>query len=99
MKMKINPHATVVPFLVVVDLAQCSLVSEFDISNPERYQYFVIGGSHSAEARRKLVMEHPTTYFFKYAECKIYVGLTLMRLSFSLGTTTTTMIIGRRCPL
>ena len=21
--------------------------------------------------------EHPTTYFFKYAECKIYVGLTI----------------------
>ena len=28
------------------------------------------------EARRQLVKKHPTTYFFKYAECKIYVGLT-----------------------
>ena len=76
-KMKINPHATVVPFLVMVDPQQCEAISEFDISNPEKYQYFVIGGSHSAEARRQLVNEHPTTYFFKYAECKIYVGLTV----------------------
>ena len=29
-----------------------------------------------AEARWKLVREHPTTFFFKYVECKIYVGLT-----------------------
>ena len=76
-KMKINPHATVVPFLVMVDPSQCPSINDFDISNPEKYQYFVIGGSHSAEARRQLVMEHPTTYFFKYAECKIYVGLTV----------------------
>ena len=76
-KMKINPHATVVPFLVMVDPVQCSSIAEFDISNPEKYRYFVIGGSHSAEARRQLVMEHPTTYFFKYAECKIYVGLSI----------------------
>ena len=76
-KMKINPHATVVPFLVMVDPNQCESVNEFDINNPEKYQYFVIGGSHSAEARRQLVKEHPTTYFFKYAECKIYVGLTV----------------------
>ena len=76
-KMKINPHATVVPFLVMVDPAQCSIVDDFDISNPEKYQYYVFGGSHSVEARRQLVMEHPTTYLFKYAECKIYVGLTI----------------------
>jgi hypothetical protein len=76
-KMKINPHATVVPFLVMVDPVQCGDVDEFDITNPEKYNYFVIGGSHSAEARRQLIKEHPTTYFFKYAECKIYVGLSV----------------------
>ena len=54
---------------------QCSDINDFDISNPEKYQYFVIGGSHSLETKRQLVMEHPTTYFFKYAKCKIYVGL------------------------
>ena len=42
----------------------------------DSYNYYVIGGSHSAEARRQLVREHPTTYFFKYVECKIYVSLT-----------------------
>ena len=41
-KMKINPHATVVPFLVMVDLAQCSTVDDFDISNPGKYQYYVL---------------------------------------------------------
>ena len=76
-KMKINPHATVVPFIVMVDLDECSSLGDFDVRKHEvQYNYYVIGGSHSAEARRQLVKEHPTTYFFKYAECKIYVGLT-----------------------
>jgi hypothetical protein len=69
--MKINPHATLVPFSVMVDPAQCEDVDDFDIANPEKYNYFVIGGSHSPEARRQLINEHPTTYFFKYVECKI----------------------------
>ena len=68
-KKKINPRVTVVPFLVMVDPQQCATINDFDISNLEMYQYFVIGGSHSAEARRQLVKEHPTAYFFKYAEC------------------------------
>ena len=38
-KMKINPHATVVPFLVVADLEQSSTIAY--------YTYYVIGGSHS----------------------------------------------------
>ena len=40
------------------------------------YTYYVIGGSHSAEARRQLVKEYPLTPFFKYVECKVYAGLT-----------------------
>ena len=75
-KMKINPHATVVPFIVMVDPEECSDTESFDVRKHDQYNYFVIGGSHSAEARRQLVKEHPTTFFFKYAECKIYVGLT-----------------------
>ena len=75
-KMKINPHATVVPFIVMVDPLECAKLEDFDVKKHDQYNYFVIGGSHSAEARRKLVREHPTTFFFKYAECKIYVGLT-----------------------
>jgi hypothetical protein len=51
----------VVPFLVMVDPVQCGDVDEFDITNPEKYNYFVIGESHSAEARRQLIKEHPTT--------------------------------------
>ncbi|KAH6555676.1 hypothetical protein KP509_1Z236600 [Ceratopteris richardii] len=75
-KMKINPHATVVPFLVMVDPTECSSVEEFNEGLFEDYTYYVIGGSHSAEARRQLVKEHPTTFFFTYAKCKIYAGLT-----------------------
>ena len=75
-KMKINPHATVVPFIVMVDPEECPTIESFDVRKHDQYNYFVIGGSHSAEARRQLVREHPTTFFFKYAECKIYVGLT-----------------------
>ena len=75
-KMKINPHATVVPFLVMVDPDQCPTVSDFHYSSSDDYTYYVIGGSHSAEARRQLVKEYPLTPFFKYAECKVYAGLT-----------------------
>ena len=73
-KMKINPHATVVPFIVMVDPDECDTVEKFDIRRHDQYNYFVKRGSHSAEARRKLIKEHPTTYFFKYVECKTYVG-------------------------
>ena len=75
-KMKINPHATIFPFIVMVDPNECSSKQDFDVRKHDQYNYFVIGGSHTAQARRQLVREHPTTYFFKYAECKIYVGLT-----------------------
>ena len=76
-KMRINSHSTMVPFLVMVNLMECSNVDAFDVSNLEMYHNFRFGGSHFREARRQLIMEHLTTYFFKYAECKIYVGLTM----------------------
>ena len=66
-KMKINPHATVVPFIVMADPDECSKLEDFDVKKHDQYNYFVIGKSHSAEARRQLVREHPTTFFFKYA--------------------------------
>ena len=75
-KMKINPHASVVPFLVMVDLDQCPTVVYFKYSSSDDYTYYVIGGSHSTEARTQLVEEYPLTTFFKYVECKVYVGLT-----------------------
>ena len=74
--MKISPHATIVPFIVIVDPNECSCLEYFDVRKHESYNYYVIAGSHSAEERRQLVREHPTTYFFKYVECKIYVSLT-----------------------
>ena len=74
--MKINPHATLVSFIIMLDPDECSRLEDFDVRKHESYNHYVIGGSHSAEARRKLIREHPTTYFFKYAERKIYVSLT-----------------------
>ena len=74
--MKINPHATIFPFLVMVDPDQCPIVADFKYSSVDDYTYYVIGGSHSAKARHQLVKEYPLTPFFKYAECKVYVGLT-----------------------
>ena len=50
-KMKINPHATVVPFIVMVDPEECETIEDFDIRKHDQYNYFVMGGSHSAEAR------------------------------------------------
>ena len=75
-KININPHATIVPFIVIVDPDECSSLGDFNVRKHDQYNYYVIGGSHSVEARRQLVKEHSTTYFFKYAQCKTYVGLT-----------------------
>ena len=50
--------------------------TNFNVRKHSQDNYFVIGSPHSPKAWRQLVREHPITYFFKYAECKIYVGLT-----------------------
>ena len=75
-KLKINPHSIVVPFIVMVDPIECAFVEEFDVRKHDQYNYFVISGSHLAKPQRQLVREHPTTFFFKYAEGKIYMDLT-----------------------
>ena len=67
-KMNLNPHATVVPFIVMVDPEECPTIEAFDARKHYQYNYFVIGGSHSAKARQQLVREHPTAFFFKYVE-------------------------------
>ena len=54
-KMKINPHAIVVPFIVLVDPAQCPNKSSFENDNADVYYYYVISGSHLAEAIKQLV--------------------------------------------
>ena len=59
----------------MVDPDECSCLEYFDERKHESYNYYAIGGSHSVEARRKLVREHPITYFFKYAECNFYMSL------------------------
>ena len=48
--MKINPHAIVVPFIVMVDPIECASVQEFVVKKHEQYNDLVIGGSHSTEA-------------------------------------------------
>ena len=74
--MKINPFANVVPFLVMVDTLECASKEEFNFARVNEYNYFVIGGCHSAEARRQLCLEYPDSVPFKTVECKIYAGLT-----------------------
>ena len=60
----------------MVDPDQCPTVADYKYSLADDYTYYVIGGSHSAKARRQLVKKYPLTPFFKYLECKVYVGLT-----------------------
>ena len=60
--MKTNPDATIVPFLVMVDLDQYPTTTDFKYISPE--------------ARQQLVKEYPLTPYFKYDECKVYTGLT-----------------------
>ena len=69
-------HATVVPFLIMADPDECPTTTDFKHKSVDDYTYYVIGGSHSDEARRQLVKEYPLTPYFKYAECKVYAGLT-----------------------
>ena len=56
-KMKKNPHATVVPFIFMVDAEECATIDAFDVRKHEQYNDYVFGGSRS----RQLVKEHPTT--------------------------------------
>ena len=81
----------------MVDPQESPNIESFDVRKHDQYNYFVVGGSHSAEARRQLVREHPTTFFFKYAEFKIYVGLTTEEAKPWHGTKTMTMTTGRKC--
>ena len=64
--MKINPHATVVPFIVMVDFDDYASIEDFDFQKHDQYNYFVIERSHSIETRRCLVKEHPTTIMIWY---------------------------------
>ena len=64
-----------VSFIVMVYRVECATTEEFDVRKHDQYNYFVIAGSHLAEEQRKLVKEHPTSFFFKYAKCKIYMSL------------------------
>ena len=49
-KIRINPHATVVPFLVMVDLDECPTTTDLKYKSIDEYTYYVIGGSHWVEA-------------------------------------------------
>ena len=60
----------------MVDPDQCPTAADFKYKSANDYTYYVIGGSYSVEARGKLVKEYPFTPYFKYVECKVYVGLT-----------------------
>ena len=40
--MKINPHATVVPFLVMVDLDQRPTFADFKYKSADDYTYYVV---------------------------------------------------------
>jgi hypothetical protein len=66
----------VVDYLVLVDPMEVTRKEEFDRSNTFYYKYYVIGGNHSAEARRELMQEYPNNPLFETTKCIIYVGLT-----------------------
>ena len=51
-KMKINLHAMVLPFIVMVDLEECGTIDALDVRKHKQYNYYVIGGLHTTEARR-----------------------------------------------
>ena len=40
--MKINPHATVVPFIVMVDRHECASIEDLDVRKHDQYNYFLI---------------------------------------------------------
>ena len=41
-KMKINPHATIVLFIVMVDPVECATIEEFYVRKHDQYNYFVM---------------------------------------------------------
>jgi hypothetical protein len=66
----------VVYYLVLVDPMEVPRREEFDRSKCFDYKYYVIGGNHSADARRELMQEYSNNSLFEIAKCIIYVGLT-----------------------
>ena len=60
----------------MADPDECPTTTDFKHKSVDDYTYYVIEGSHSAQPRRELVKEYPLTLYFKYAECKVYAGLT-----------------------
>jgi hypothetical protein len=71
-----NPYAHVVDYLVLVDPMEVPMREEFDRSKCFDYKYYVIGGNHSAEARRELMQEYPNNPLFETVKCIIYASLT-----------------------
>ena len=65
-----------VDYLVLVDPMEVTTKDAFDRSKCFEYIYYVIGGNHSAEARRELMHEYPNNPLFEIVRCVIYVGLT-----------------------
>jgi len=74
--MRHNPYAHVVDYLVLVDPEVVPTRDEFDETRCFHYKYYVLGGNHSAEARRELMQEYPNNPIFETVKCIIYAGLT-----------------------
>ena len=74
--MRHNPYAHVIDYLVLVDPKDVPSRDEFDSTRCFHYKYYVLGGNHSAEARRELMQEYPNNPIFETVKCIIYAGLT-----------------------
>jgi hypothetical protein len=73
-----NPYAHVVDYLLLVDPMEFHSMDEFDKSKFFDYKYYVIGGNHSAEARRELIQKYPNNSLFETVKCIICVGLSYL---------------------
>lgn len=73
--MRYNPYAHVVSYVLLVDQLQVPNKEAFDKSKCFEYNYYVLGGNHSVEARRQLMEEYTNNPRFQTMKCINYVGL------------------------
>ena len=62
--MRLNPYAHVVDYRVLVDPKDVPDRDAFDESRCFDYNYYVLGGNHSVEAKRELMQEFPKNPIF-----------------------------------
>ena len=65
------------PFVLLVDPAECPTCEDWDYEKKDTYHYYVIGGNHSACAKADLALIRKNDKQFRRVTAFIFAGLTI----------------------